>query len=200
MSGQVNDMFQYNNIEYCVSAEEFPAAFFDICALGIKPRRFDTACQRGYIATFSINGNNQLVLNQLYTNNGNKDIFEAPLINGKLPEISTPEGMVAGFENYREYNYDAIDFAINYTGSIIITKGLIKGRNINIGFPSPISYNVVIQLTFNNGQFVSSKDLSDIAASIREKKIELTEKNIEKMGLQWIVNRFDVLWQEMNIR
>ena len=36
MSGQINDGFIYNALEYAISAIEFPETFFDIYSLGTK--------------------------------------------------------------------------------------------------------------------------------------------------------------------
>jgi hypothetical protein len=189
-TGQVNDKFIYNNTEYSVSAIEYPETFFDIYSFGIKPKMFSTANYRGYKATFAIN-NSKLVLDKLHTNNGNKIENEAPLINNKLPKISNPKGLVEEYKNsWREFIYEDIDLIIHYTGSIIITKDFIRGRYVHMGFQSPVNYNVVIQLTFNDGQLVSSNDLSSVAASIREDKIELAEKNISKE--QWINDCFNI--------
>jgi len=193
MTAQVNDRFRYNNVEYSLSAIEFPKKFINIYSLGIKPKMFSTANYRGYEATFAINNNN-LVLDKLYTNNGNKVKNKAPLINNKLPKISIPEDLVEIYKNsYKTFTYEDLGLIIQYTGSIIITKDFIVDRYIHMGFQSPINYNVVIQLTFNNGQFVSSNDLSSIAKSIREDKIKSAEQDIKKMNLtQWIEDCFDI--------
>jgi hypothetical protein len=105
MSGQVNDKFVFIKKKFCLSAIEFPDGFLDIYLLGIKPIEFHTACWRGYIATFGINKERNLVLKELYTNNGNKKEDEPPLINGKLPKILKENSLVKEFSDYREYKY-----------------------------------------------------------------------------------------------
>jgi hypothetical protein len=154
MSGQIDDTFQYNNVEYNLSAIEFPERFIDIYAFGIEPIEFHTACWRGFVATFTINSKKLLILNRLYTNNGSDKTNKAPLINGKLPKISTPEGLIEEYADFREYYYDDLDYAIPYTGSLIITKDLIENMYVHMGFQSPISYKNVLHLVFDNGQFI----------------------------------------------
>jgi hypothetical protein len=62
-----------------------------------------------------------------------------------------------------------------------------------MGFQSPISYNVVILFTFKNGKLIETKDLSNIAASVRNGNIKLTKDNIKEMNLiQWIDDCFDI--------
>jgi hypothetical protein len=62
-----------------------------------------------------------------------------------------------------------------------------------MGFQSPISYNTVIQIIFNNGEFIETNDLSEIASSIRSGKIKLAENNLEENNItQWIDDCFDI--------
>jgi hypothetical protein len=193
VSGQIHDNFQYKSMEYSISAIEFPEQFLDIYSFGIEPKEFSTACWRGYVATYAINGMNLLVLDKLYTNNGNNENNKAPLINGKLPRISTPEGLVDNYKDFREYNYENIDFAIHYTGSIIITRNFIQKRYVNMGFQSPVNYRNVLQITFVDGKFVDSNNLSKIAASMRKGKLELAEKEIKETNvIKWIEDCFDL--------
>jgi len=168
----------------------------DIYSLGIKPTEFSTACWRGFIATYAIN-RGKLVLKKLYTNNGNEIKNEAPLINNKSPEISVPKGLIDGYKDtWKEFTYKNINLLVPYTGSILITKDFIFGRYVHMGFQSPFSYEIVIQLTFKDGKLISAKDLSDIAKSIREKKIKPPKNNddencISNM-LNWINDCFDI--------
>jgi hypothetical protein len=168
----------------------------DIYSLGIKPIEFSTACWRGFVATYAIN-RGKLVLKKLYTNNGNEIKNEAPLINNKSPEINVPKGLVDGYKDtWKEFTYKNINLLIPYTGSILVTKNFIWGRYVHMGFQSPFSYDIVIQLTFKDGIFIFSKDLSDVAKSIRENKIKPLENNNNKNYisnmLNWINDCFDV--------
>jgi hypothetical protein len=190
MSSQIDDKFLYKGSEYSISAIEFPERFLDIYSLGIKPKEFHTACYRGYIATFAINSENLFVLKQLYTNNGNDKNNKPPVINGKEVKISTPEYLEKDYKNYREYVYSDIDLIINYSGSIIIAKDIIRSRYINMGFQYPISYKKVLLLTFDNGKLIKHKSLSKIASLIRSGKIELPQK--ESDVIHWIDDCFDV--------
>jgi hypothetical protein len=169
----------------------------DIYSLGFKPTEFSTACWRGYIATYAIYKNN-LVLKNLYTNNGSDLKNEAPKLNNKLPEISIDEEWVSEEtrKNRREFKYRNVNLPVLYTGSIIITKDFIWDKYIHMGFQSPFSYEIVIQLTFKDGKIISSKNLSDIAKSIREKKMKPPENNDDENYisnlLNWINDCFDI--------
>jgi hypothetical protein len=168
----------------------------DIYSLGIKPTEFSTACWRGFVATYATN-RGKLVLKKLYTNNGNEIKNEAPLINNKSPEISVPKGLVDEYKDtWKEFTYKNINLPIPYSGSIIITKDFIWDKYVHMGFQSPFSYEIVMQLTFKDGKLITSKNLSNIAKSIREKKLKPPEKNndenyISNM-LNWINDCFDI--------
>ena len=177
MTAQMNDKFIFSNVEYGISSIEYPKKYFNINSLGLKPIEFHTACWRGYIATYALSNGN-LVLNKLYTNNGNNKYYDAPLINNKSPKIEIPEDLCDEYkDSWKEYIYEDIGLKLNYTGSVLITKDFVSKRYVHMGFQSPFNYNTVIQIMFNNGKLVFSEDLSKIAASLREEKnIELTNE------------------------
>jgi hypothetical protein len=196
MTAQMNDKFIFHRKGYALSAIEFPDKFLDIYSLGFKPTEFSTACWRGYIAAFSIYKKN-LVLKDLYTNNGNDLKNEAPKLNNKLPEISINENWVNEEikTKRREFTYSDINLIIPYTGSILITRDFIRGLYVHMGFQSPFKYKTVIQLTFDNGKFKSSKNISKIAKLIRENKFKVSERNYdddEISTLKWINDCFDL--------
>jgi len=139
------DIFIYNGKEYRLTAIEYPKKYLNIYSLGIKPIMLTTACWRGYIATYSISQNNKLILSQLYTNNGNNINNEIPIINGVLPNISTPDRLVNEYKDYRILDYNNIDLFIEYTGYIIIS---LYGNIENI------------KLNFINGELINTQEIS----------------------------------------
>ncbi|GBU29038.1 hypothetical protein R84B8_02600 [Treponema sp. R8-4-B8] len=166
----------------------------DIYSLGIKPIASSTACWRGFVATYAINRGN-LVLKKLYTNNGKGN--DIPLINNKSPERATQKVLADCYKNTLvDFTYKNVNLFIPYTGSILITRNFIRERYVHMGFQSPFSYEIVIQLTFKDGKFISSKDLSDIAKSVREKKIKLPERNDDEdytiSMMNWVNDCFDI--------
>jgi hypothetical protein len=198
MTAQMHDKFVYKKNEHYISAIEHTDTFIDINSLlGFEPRSFSTACRRGYVATFALL-KEKLVLKKLYTNNGNKIEKEIPKINNKLPEISVREGLIDELKDtLRDFTYKNINLKILYTGSIIITKDFIRERYVHMGFQSPLSYNTVIQLTFNNGQLIAVKDFSGIAKSLREGTTKLPENvNNERTILQWVNDCFDLSYSK----
>lgn len=195
MTAQTNDSIIYGDKEYKISAIENVNEFFDIHSLGLMPEGKCTSCWRGYIAVFSIDKNNQLILNKLYANNGD---LPAPVINGKTPHIVDFESLLSSKDfDYRHSAgnlfYDNVNIPINYSGALLVTDGFIRDRYVHMGFQSPWSYNEVLELTFSGGQFLSAKDQSLLAAEMRK-----TTPEVEKWDniLKWIDDSFDLSYSK----
>ena len=171
--------------EYSLSAVEFQEEFFDIHSLGFHPTSLSTACWRGYVAGYAVY-KNHLVLNKLYTNNGNDKDFEIPAINGKMPEIESSKGYTDEYKDtYKRFTYKYLKLKIDYTGSLIITKDFIQDMYVHMGFQSPISYETVIMLTFIDGKLILTKDISDIAKKMRGTKKKMTRSIFEYYDLSF---------------
>jgi len=157
-TGQVSDRLIYKGKEYRIMP------FLDIEELGLHPGEYSTACYRGYVATFELDGNN-LVLKDLITNNwgvgGGRPSKSAPKINGVTPKMIDP------IKNKGDLEYKNINLPIKYTGAVNLKDGFIQERYVHDGFQSPISYKTVIELTFENGILKSEKDRSQEMATIR---------------------------------
>ena len=133
------------------------------------------------------------------TNNGNRKNDNVTSINSVFPNIIDPETTNEDYKHFRKYEYENINFLLEYTGSVIIVNGFLINRYVHMGFQSPISFENVIQLTFKNGNYIESNDLSIIAKNIREKE-NLSEKTNDELDdkewllqkMKWINNSFDL--------
>lgn len=190
MTAQINDIFLYEDIEYDLSAIEFPGRFFSVKRLGITPMSPHTACWRGYVATFSIH-KDKLVLKALDTNNGNGKA-EPVAINRIMPEITKPEKLSKDYGEWRDWQYRDVNKIIRYTGRVMITDDFIQERYIHMGFQSPLSYRKVIELTFDKGKFIGGNDLSETIAKMREThEMESRESQLARLPL-WIEDCFNL--------
>ena len=190
MTGQINDKFNYKGTNYDISAIEFPKKFFEISTLGLAPSPCNTACWRGFKADFAINDNKHLVLVHLSTNKGSLEKSAVPKINGKAP-ISRTDSF--GFS----LHYKDVNLPLPYSGGVLITNGFIRERYIHMGFQSPLSYKLVIELKFENGLFVSETDLSEKIQSQREKTRDLTEEEKLRNLPKWIDKQFDLSYNKL---
>jgi hypothetical protein len=185
MTAQINDRFNYKGKSYRISAIQYPEKFFNIKKLKIKHQWINTACRRGYVAEFSIYENN-LALTTLMTNVHRKT--KPIAINGIMPRIDIDNDKDYEF---REWDYQNINLKLNYSGSIIITDGFIRERYVHMGFQSPFSYEVVIELSFKDGVLIKSNDMSQIAKQMRETQTSKIDKSGFKC-LGWIADCFDL--------
>jgi len=162
MSAQTPDYFIHEDFKYCFSSTQFLKEVFSMEKLGINPDEPDTACWRGYVATFSVI-EKMLVLKDLHTNNGYGilSILKKPVtINGKKPEVIKFGG---------DWKYYDVNLPIEFTGKILITDDFIKERYVHMGFQSPLSFRRVMKLKFDNGFLIDSKDVSKVIARLRQR-------------------------------
>ena len=168
----------------------FPHDFFNIQQIGINPEEESSACWRGYVAEFSIYDNN-LILKNLNTNNSNGNALPVE-VNGVMPDVEIPDGLVEGYREWRNWHYRDVHLIIPYSGSILITDEFIRKRYIHMGFQSPLSYRKVIELSFDNGNFIEKRDLSKIFAKLRKIiNMESHEEQLARLPL-WIEECFDL--------
>jgi len=194
-TAQINDGFIYNGKEYAISALEHPRAFFDIRELGLTPAPQNTAVWRGYVATFTIDPDNRLLLTNLSTNNGNGKSEILP-INGVSPQITKPDRLAAGYENWRDLEYNAIQLPIGYTGGMLITSGFIRERYVHMGFQSPWSFKEVIELVFSDGICIDVYDLSEAAAKRRAQRLPVAPDGSSREDVsEWIRKTFDLSYE-----
>lgn len=193
MTMQANDRFVYDDKSYSISAIQFPKLFFDIHKIGIYPGATSSACWRGYVATFCLH-ENFLVLKALDTNNNNGRSVPVA-INGIMPKVVKEDGLIDKYKNSREWHYCDVNLKIPYSGNILITDDFIHARYVHMGFQSPISYRKVIELSFNDGELVDTKDISDLVAQIRETHpLESREAQVARLPV-WIDECFDLSYR-----
>lgn len=192
MTAQIEDTFIHKRKSYSISAIQTPSDFFNIQKIGIDPEGTSTACWRGYVAEFSIH-EDKLVLKNLDTNNSNGKAFPIA-INGVMPEIEKSEGLVEAYKEHREWHYKNVNLILPYTGGILITDKFIRNRYIHMGFQSPLSYEVVIELYFENGVLIKEKDLSEEFAVLRKNKPVGSDNKFSCLP-QWIEQCFDLSYK-----
>ena len=186
MTGQVNDTFNYKKVNYSISGIEYPDKFFNIGDYGLSPGSYCTACWRGFVAFFAINRNKQLILQHLHTNAGSLEEDDMPRINGEKPIVNNKNQFFGPLE------YRNIGLPLTYSGGVLITDGFISERYIHMGFQSPLIYELVLELKFENGLFVSETDLSDMIKSQRAITSELTDEEKWENLPKWIDEQFDL--------
>jgi hypothetical protein len=194
MTQQIEDNFVYNDEEYILSAVEFPSTFLDFSKFKLNPIEMHTACYRGFVITFAVK-DVQLIVdqiltnNQTYTKNHKRKTVVIHKINGVLPEVIEPEGLVEGYKKYRELHYKNLNYNLDYTGAIIIVKDFMyKYVSAHSAFLSisPFCYKTIIRLTFFNGHLTNIKNLSNYGKKIRaERRNKLKDEKYNSAHFDW---------------
>jgi len=146
---QAENRFVYEGEEYCISLFGIR---LDMEKLGLCPVMPNTACHRGYIATFGLDGD-KLVLTNLFTNNGRGE--PVPTINGVQPTIKEERGQGNDLE------YKNINLPIRYTGAVFLKEYFILEGYTHAGLQSSIridGYVESVGLMFENGILKSKRD------------------------------------------
>jgi len=184
MSQQVEDKFIYNGKEYILIALESPKKFLDFKKFRLNPIEMSTACWRGFVITFAIK-DNQLIVDQILTNNQTytrshkRKTIVIHEINGVLPEIIEPKGLIEGHKEYRILHYNNLNYTLDYTGIIIIVRNFI---NKYISGPyaflsiSPFCYKEILKLTFVEGTLTNTNNLSNYGKKIRSERNNILKK------------------------
>lgn len=155
MRSQFFDGFNFNDKKYSLVAIEKPDELFNIKSLPLRPTVFDESCLRGYSTVYRLDEEKQLILSQLFTNNGND---EAPTLFGVEPvSFHSPAGNV---------RYD-LERPVSYTGSFLIAYKFIHEFFTPFGYQLPHAFETVYELTFDNGVFTRVEDRSAAAARLR---------------------------------
>lgn len=151
MTAQMNDLMDYDGRQYSISAIKSKNALFNVEKLGLHPIAASSACWRGYIAKFGLDGDSRLLLTDLFVNIEDE---KAPAINGMLPNRVKIDhnrlneydfNMIAGGNTV----YRGVDLPLPFTGSMIICDGFIQELYVHMGFHDPYKYEKVIELCFH---------------------------------------------------
>jgi hypothetical protein len=157
MTAQISDSFIYKGEEYSLIGIEGeglakPQDF------GMKPVAIHTACWRGYHSTYKITDDG-IFLKEM-TLSENKGNYKP--INDVTPIIEEHQA-----------TYQNIDLPVSFTGKIRLAKDFIWDLYIHQGFQKPSAFKTVIDLKFEDGRLIEtknrSKEVEEIRGSFKEK-------------------------------
>lgn len=145
MTGQINDIFKFNGVEYVIAGIDGPE-LFDPVAEGFEPKIASTACWRGFYLVFETTDM------YLYLDEINIRQDEAKVFNGKKPKKG--EWMFS-------HQYANLKYKLPFTGKILIAKDFIDSMYVHMGFQRPIAYKTVIELIIKEGDVLEVIDHSE---------------------------------------
>jgi hypothetical protein len=181
MTGQIPDTLIWKNNTYSIvglKGEGLPSPLdYDL-----SPLSPHTANWRGFIMTYIVVEDH---LNLHEMNVTVKDIEgKVPVINDVKPKVKK-EGLI-------DLTYEKLKLKTQFTGKILIAKDFIDSMYVHMGFQSPISFETVIELTFNKGDLESTSDLSNAMKQYRKKKISNGKLEPSDDIQAWIARTFSL--------
>jgi hypothetical protein len=173
MTAQINDLFQYDGVEYAVTGIS-EGALFDPEILNLKPSVASTACWRGYQAVYAMS-DSHLVLDKLHVNltttvgSGYQKRIQGPVLNGISPITSHER------DDFFNNHYEGLKFHLDYSGGLLLANEFISELYVHMGFHPAWKYKKVIELIFENGVLQNHFDRSEKMARVRQKLVESRE-------------------------
>jgi hypothetical protein len=157
MTAEFSDRFFFQEAGYAIAGIA-GTGLFDPEAHGFTPTAESTACSRGYICVYTLQGD-QLILEWLYVNHGvwHGSEFkpsQAPFFGGRQPETKSPN------ERGRGLSYNKTDLPISFNGSLLIADDFIRERYVHMGFHPAWKFRAVHELHFDHGRLTSQQDVS----------------------------------------
>jgi len=168
MTVQDPDIFIFNDTEYQTSGigEQME---IELNMFGLKPVGTCTACWCGYQAVYALSGS-QLILDSLDVElYADKDI-NRPQVGPVVKGVS-PSGPNDDEDDWFNNHYKGLNHHLNYTGSMLLTEGLIDGLCAITEFNPPWKFKHAIELVFVDGILQEVIDRSQEMAEDREKEI-----------------------------
>jgi hypothetical protein len=164
MTAQISDQFQFEGDAYAL-AGVCGSPLFDPVAHGFTPVANCSACWRGYVCGYAVDGQ-QLILDNLGINHaegGRRDVLPLP---APASFAYTPMGKNGGSDMF-SLHYEGLHLPVPFSGGLLIANQFIREFYVHMGFHPAWKYRRVHELIFENGRLLSHKDLSDEIASHR---------------------------------
>ena len=153
LTGQIPDIFKYNNEEYDIVGIDGPD-LFDPNSEGFQPQMTSTACWRGFHLKFRAD-NEGLYLDEMSIKQE-----EAVEFKGRNP--------IQGERRFT-HKYADMNYKLPFTGRLLIAKGFIQSMYVHMGFQRPIAYRKVIELVIKEGDMLEVIDHSKHYRELRKK-------------------------------
>lgn len=185
MTAQIPEtvIFEDKEFELCGLKGKDP---FKPTAHGLDPKPLDTACWRGFVCTFAVR-EMRLILEELEVGvrpwgPEDREPSELPAISGVVAEPDPETGTMV---------YRSMEHHLDFTGRMLIGREFIDRLYVHMGFQAPYTYREVVELVFDGGKLVDSRDLSTAMDEVRGRLDEHGGRPTEDL-VRWISERFSL--------
>lgn len=164
MTAQFSDPVKYRGKSYSVAGRN-GGGLFDPAAHGLKPVGKCSACWRGFVCTYAVDGGH-LLLDTL-----------AVCLDGPAPPLFgvSPKPDAGGFRIF-DAVYEGLAYRVPYTGGLLLADDFIEELYVHMGFHPAWKYREVHELVFHDGRLVQEADRSPQMAEFRR---ELGDRPLE---------------------
>src|SRR5262249_43099019 len=130
---------------------------FDLRDLGLKPVAVCSACWRGFVSTYAVEGR-RLLLDSVATSLAEP----SPPLFGVSATRRDDDSLIFGTV------YERLDHPISYTGGLLLADGFIEDLYVHMGFHPAWKYREVHELIFREGVLEQEADRSAEMAEFRD--------------------------------
>jgi hypothetical protein len=164
MTAQIQDVVMLRKTAYDLSGIS-GEGLFDPERHSLKPVSTNTACWRGYHATYLIEAD-RLWLREISIGLPREVVAAIRLGDGGKLFAQSPRHD----DLWDEWIYDDLHEPVNFSGGILLGHGLITRLHVNMGFAPAWKYSEVSELIFESGALVSETDRSADMEELRALK------------------------------
>ena len=181
MTAQVPDSLIYNSVSYSIvglKGEGLPSPL-DFNLMPVSP---STANWRGFIMTYTILERHLLLHEMQVTVEDTKG--KHPVINEVNPEIKKDGRIRLTYKNLKLHT--------KFTGEILIAKDFIGSMYVHMGFQSPLSFETVIEVKFEEGVLIKLRNISNKMNNLRKNDISDGKLKSTADPQTWIARTFSL--------
>ena len=183
MTTQFQDEVHFRAVRYAITAIDGDG-LFEPNDHGLHPRALSSACWRGYICSYRVDGG-ALHLTHL----------EIGLPSGEDPAAARIFGCAPAPRPANAWHPDATHFelaaAVDFTGRLLLGAGHVRGAYLNMGFHPAWLYKDVHELAFDHGQLLTSTDHSTTVAELRGTlDDQATRPHADESTSSWVERTF----------
>jgi hypothetical protein len=182
MTGQIPDKVIFNGDIFDLVGVK-GEGLYEPLDFGLVPISPHTANWRGFVSTYEVS-EGILLLKELEVSIKDED-QSYPEINNVKPE-SRKESLV-------KLDYKNVNLKTIYTGTLLIAKDFIDSMYVHMGFQSPLSFEIVLELEFKEGKLINQENVSDLIKEYREN--DLTDGKLGPQDddyMKWIERTFSL--------